>query len=701
MALDNRQDRALMRQRGAGARNVAKADFGFDFGFNIARQDRQQMRQRGAASRQIESADFGLSFPSSARSRRSTTTTPQARRRTSSRPSRTPARRSREHSIARSIRQTSLRPEEQHGIASEQSERSTKRRRLSNTAATPSQELGLATPTLRSTRSATRKKTRSSIFTIAEDGEAQEPRQVQIEALVTPRPLDDSPLFVQQDSFGKENSAPGNVTSAKAQGSNDTRSTRRRTRSSLILDEEEHTARTAADANGGDSASIERADEAVRSIEAPESTAVVEHAESGASSQDAKQGNIGFSGAAESSLALGESFEASTRQEHPLKPSKARKSTQGSHREVSEDDINESVLLPKKGRRKRKSVNLGRRKRRSSTSERANTRERSFANDVSSKTPSSVPQSVPASSMEPEVVGKHRRKRLGPASGHATPDSHRNRSPLEAEEEEDQTYSPGTSPEPETPAVTKKSGRNERRRSAQAGERRVSQTKKPKATFPILTHRLTNVPRLPTIHEEELEEQSDDERDRAVTLATDRGRPNAVDVLAQICRETIANMIERIVDTDQPLGRAAMKNKRSALEVFGHDLDDELFEMSEAVENRIDLEAGVRKSKREKAALQAEWIEIRKERERIALRCDAVRRNNWEHEAEVRQKWQLSEAARRAELELDRAEPVEQERTEYLLRCVTDELSSASAHGGLLERIKSFNAHLETMARCL
>jgi hypothetical protein len=160
-------------------------------------------------------------------------------------------------------------------------------------------------------------------------------------------------------------------------------------------------------------------------------------------------------------------------------------------------------------------------------------------------------------------------------------------------------------------------------------------------------------------------------------------------------------MIERIVDTDQPLGRAAMKNKRSALEAFGHDLDDELFEMSEAVENRIDLEARVRKSKREKAALQAEWIEIRKERERIALRCDAVRRNNWEHEADVRQKWQLSEAARRAELELDRAEPVEQERTEYLLRCVTDELSSASAHGGLLERIKSFNAHLETMARCL
>ncbi len=652
-------------------------------------------------SRQIESADFGLSFPSSARSRRSITRTPQQRRPTSSRTSRTPARRSGEPSTARSIRQTSVRPEEQHETASEQSGRSTKRRRLSHTAETPSQEVGFATPTLRSTRSATRRKPRSSIFTIAEDGEAQESQQIQTEGLVTPRLLDDSPLFVQQDSFGKENSAPGNASPAKAQDTNDTRSTRRRTRSSLLLEEEAHIARIAADGDGGDSASIDRAEQAVRSIEAPEGAALVEHAENDAGPKAAKQGDSGFGGPAETNLDLEEILDASTGQERSRKLSNARKSTQGSFREVSEDAINDFVLHPKKTRRKRKSVNLGRKKRRSSTSERANTRERSLATDVPSRTPSSVLQSAPTTSVEPEVVGKHRQKRLSLASGEATPASYRKRSPLETEEEEDQTYAPESSPEPETPAIPKRSRRNERRQSAQAGDDRASQNKKAKATFPILTHRLTNVARLPTIHEEEVEEQSDDERDSAVTLGTDRGRPNAVDVLAQICRETIANMIERITATDQPSGRAALKNKRSALEAFGHDLDDELFEMSEAVENRIDLEARVRKSKREKAALQAEWIEIRKERERIALRCDAVRRNNWENEAEARQKWQLSEAARRAELEWDQAGPVEHEGTEYLLRGVTDELSSASAHGGLLEKIKSFNAHLESMALCL
>lgn len=65
MASQNRQERQLMRQRGAGfvilqhgavempltvfrGRNVAGIDFGLNVGFGGSRQDRQQMRQRGA-----------------------------------------------------------------------------------------------------------------------------------------------------------------------------------------------------------------------------------------------------------------------------------------------------------------------------------------------------------------------------------------------------------------------------------------------------------------------------------------------------------------------------------------------------------------------------------------------------------------------------------------------------------------------------
>jgi predicted RNase H-like nuclease (RuvC/YqgF family) len=144
-----------------------------------------------------------------------------------------------------------------------------------------------------------------------------------------------------------------------------------------------------------------------------------------------------------------------------------------------------------------------------------------------------------------------------------------------------------------------------------------------------------------------------------------------------------------------------LKNKRSALTGFGKDLEDELFELSEAVENRINLEARVRKGKREKSALQAELIEMKKERERIALKCDAVRRRHWEHEQDARHKWELSEAARRAELEMERDDSVEDEGMEFLLRSVTCEVSSLSDQGGLLERIRSFNGQLESMARIL
>lgn len=274
--------------------------------------------------------------------------------------------------------------------------------------------------------------------------------------------------------------------------------------------------------------------------------------------------------------------------------------------------------------------------------------------------------------------------------------------PEEVEEDGDETYIQEASPEPPSPASTKETIRKRRqqREPNQAAGQRRSKAAVP--TFPVLTHRMTNTSALATIQEDEDEDGHVMGSGRATpTLPPERPQPNVVDVLAQICRETIANMIESISRNVRPSERTAMKTKRAALEAFGEDLNDELFQMSEAVENRIDLEARVRKSKREKSSLQLEYIEVRKQREQIALKCDSVRRQHWECEQDVREKWNISEAARRVELDVERNEEGSNEGIEFLLRNVTNDVSNLCEGGGILDRTKAFNAQLETLALML
>lgn len=366
-------------------------------------------------------------------------------------------------------------------------------------------------------------------------------------------------------------------------------------------------------------------------------------------------------------------------------------------------ELNESIPSKKKRRKKRKSVVLVRKKRSSF--------ERNGASLDRHELPtqdddSRLPQDVPSSPVLPESApfdNRQRKRESIQPSRVGTPASYYERSPKEAEEDGDQSYIQESSPDPQTPGPTIKAGTKRKHPPMHGpGTTQTSKSHKSKPTFPILTHRLTNTSALPTIDEDdEGQPHSGSEHNPTVSQHNDRVQPNAVDVLAQICREIIENSIEHMSQTPLASNRTALKNKQNALAAFGKDLEEELFEMSEAVENRINLEGRVRKSKREKSSLQTEFIELRKERERIALKCDAVRRRHWEYEEEARHKWELSEAARRAELEMERNDQVEDEGIEFLLRSVAYEVSSLSDHGGLLERIQSFNGQLERMASIL
>ena len=343
-----------------------------------------------------------------------------------------------------------------------------------------------------------------------------------------------------------------------------------------------------------------------------------------------------------------------------------------------------------KRKRKRKSVVMKKKKRPSSEGVKRKSKP-SSAVDLSVRNDVSEEEDSP-----PVRAIRNRLKLTSPAA---------NSSPvirsIEVEDSEDE-YVDDETPEPPTPAPTKKPTKRTKPGNFESGPRTTTATSssRRKSTFPILTHRMTNIEALPTIREET--EWASDEDETGIQQSTaDRSVPNAVDVLAQICRETVETAVDKLESEGKGESRAVRQRKRSALEAFGADLDSRLFDISAAVEDRIDLEARVRKVKREKADLQARWIEVRMQRERIALRCDRVRREHWESEQTREERWRISEAARRAELELERNPPEEEESLEFLLRSVAAEVTSSSSGGGLLSRLKGFNKSLEAMAGML
>lgn len=225
-----------------------------------------------------------------------------------------------------------------------------------------------------------------------------------------------------------------------------------------------------------------------------------------------------------------------------------------------------------------------------------------------------------------------------------------------------------------------------------------------RASFPIITQRLQGFDTLPTIEEHgesELESEEELARESELRAALDRPHPNAVDVLGQYCRETVQSAVDRLKEGPAS-NRSERKRKQAALEAVGQDLNDQFIDMSAAVENRIQLSRRARKAKKTKAELQSRWLEIRRQREDIALKCDEVRQQNWQREQEREQKWRISEAAHKLTLEVERTEGggAQQHDLEFLLRTLADDVSDVSGQP-LLEQIKSFNAQLERTASIL
>lgn len=316
-------------------------------------------------------------------------------------------------------------------------------------------------------------------------------------------------------------------------------------------------------------------------------------------------------------------------------------------------------------------------------------------------------------------------------------------------DDEDETYLQPTSPANPTPKpITKKPRKKKaatkptRTSTAASSSSSQIQSKRRKGkstTFPILTHRLTNTSALPTITEESEEENSDagsasTPAPKTSTKFHDRPTPNAVDVLAQFCREDIESALENLSSTSNTTSgtaaaptnttaatttsRAELKRKRLALESFNQTLETRLFTLSAAVEHRLSLEARVKKAQREKNEMRARWVEVRREREKVAASVDEMRRLKEERERERAEVRGLNEMLWRVEGEVERGgeghrqghrhglgqgekhKEKEKDGLEWMVRTVAERVSS-NWGGGLLERVREFNGVLERVVGVL
>lgn len=284
---------------------------------------------------------------------------------------------------------------------------------------------------------------------------------------------------------------------------------------------------------------------------------------------------------------------------------------------------------------------------------------------------------------------------------------------LHDDDDVDESYMPEeASPEPE-PDVRKTV-----KKPATARGRTKSQAQKPSrnrgqksGTVPILTYRTTNIRALPTITEEQDISGNDSDIDELAALdapaVTTKSNPNAVDVLAQACREAMDSAIANAKGSSSST-KAEMRDHIEALQSLRSCLDNSWFQMSQVLDQRIQMEARLRKSRREKAELQARWLEIRRRRDVLDLRKDSIRRRHWENESLARKRFAASEAAVRLETALANATEQgasngtasESANLEFMLRDVVKDVSSVAEDGGggILDTLKEFNARLESLA---
>ncbi|BCS24943.1 uncharacterized protein APUU_41387A [Aspergillus puulaauensis] len=236
-------------------------------------------------------------------------------------------------------------------------------------------------------------------------------------------------------------------------------------------------------------------------------------------------------------------------------------------------------------------------------------------------------------------------------------------------------------------------------------------------TVPITVHRLANAASLggePPGSSEDDADSPDEIASNQTNKLPSRGGVNAADVLAQICRETLEKTLTTlkngIANETNTARRAEFTLRRKAVEAFSTELEGRLFDLSEMLDSNFMLGTKVKKAKRKMMDLRSRLDHVRREREAVALRMDAVRSEHAKEEQAERARSTINHSLHNLDLALERGQnrpATEDERLtaglEFRLRNMAQSVSSIAqgAQGGLLNQIRRFNAQLETTARRL
>ncbi|OAL72967.1 hypothetical protein A7D00_2740 [Trichophyton violaceum] len=248
-----------------------------------------------------------------------------------------------------------------------------------------------------------------------------------------------------------------------------------------------------------------------------------------------------------------------------------------------------------------------------------------------------------------------------------------------------------------------------------------------RSTVPVRVHRLPNISALQEWSDVEESARSTPADGREPASVNPSLRPpqipsrsgvNAADVLSQICRETLEKTLSTLdsaIELESNRTRQVeWTRKRKVVEAFGIELEGRLFEMSELLDSNYVLAMRLRKEKKEVLALRNQLMDIRKERDEIALQADEVRRRFSADESAKTEHGAINNALHDLQLAVDRSQKkVGNEDVggsinpfaglEFLLRTVSQDVcsSSSDSQGGLLNQVKSFNSQLQRTAALL
>ncbi|KAI1752787.1 hypothetical protein F4782DRAFT_500025 [Xylaria castorea] len=197
---------------------------------------------------------------------------------------------------------------------------------------------------------------------------------------------------------------------------------------------------------------------------------------------------------------------------------------------------------------------------------------------------------------------------------------------------------------------------------------------------------------------------------------TDHKSPNVVDVMLQICEESIDKYLsvlqEEASQADGSANRKIYRTKLRAVEAFQEELRTRLQAQTIALDNLRTLKKRVRATQKEKVSLRNEILRIRAEREQVDLKIDAVRMRHETANTESLHQLGLSSTMDDIELAVENGKmapelnPKEQKRAglanlDLLISQIANQVSVTGEGGGTLKQIKDFNMFLERVAVAL